>query len=485
MIRRFLATFFEHPPQSTDIWPVTSPITFLNKTIPDSLSWISCCAPCFPVSGDKVTVLLAPSVFYETLVAQCLNAKVRIKLASLYLGTGALEQHLVTAIAESLKKNDQLRVDILLDFTRGTRGEQNSKSKLMPLLQQSSNFGLSLYHTPSLRGLTKRLAPPRWNELLGLQHMKIYLIDDTVILSGANLSNDYFTQRQDRYIMIEDKRLADFYSEFLKRVQEFSLKVDTKGTESLHEHWSLSPYEGSQQDFAKAAKASISQFFSETIEEQRRLSQLNKDADTWIFPTFEMGQIGIHHDSLVIDKLLKSTLPGSQLKLATGYFNLTNTYMNTLTKDSLANCSILMAHPNANGFQGAKGPAGGIPAAYTLLAKNFHKSIVAAHQAARITLHEYERPGWSYHAKGIWYYLPNQELPCLTVVGSSNYGERSLNRDLEAQICLITSNERLQTQLQQECDQLYSFAKTAERELAVRPIPGWVKAVVWLFKNFF
>ena len=30
-----------------------------------------------------------------------------------------------------------------------------------------------------------------------------------------------------------------------------------------------------------------------------------------------------------------------------------------------------MAHPNANGFLGARFPAGGIPAAYTLIANKF------------------------------------------------------------------------------------------------------------------
>lgn len=198
-----------------------------------------------------------------------------------------------------------------------------------------------------------------------------------------------------------------------------------------------------------------------------------------------MGQLGVHHDSLIMRRLLKSTVPESQIKLATGYFNLTDTFMKTLTTDCSADCSILMAHPNANGFTGAKGPAGSIPKAYTLLARNFYNSVIAARQAARISMHEYEKQGWSYHAKGIWYYLPHATLPCMTVVGSSNYGERSVNRDLEAQICLVTSNKHLQQQLQAECDELYSHAKMAERELAIRPIPRWVKAVVWLFKNFF
>ena len=34
------------------------------------------------------------------------------------------------------------------------------------------------------------------------------------------------------------------------------------------------------------------------------------------------------------------------MKLATGYFNLTQEYMNTITSNCLAQCSVLMAHPN-------------------------------------------------------------------------------------------------------------------------------------------
>jgi CDP-diacylglycerol--glycerol-3-phosphate 3-phosphatidyltransferase len=45
-----------------------------------------------------------------------------------------------------------------------------------------------LYHTPALRGAWKRLMPDRYNETIGLQHCKIYIFDDTFVMSGANLS---------------------------------------------------------------------------------------------------------------------------------------------------------------------------------------------------------------------------------------------------------------------------------------------------------
>lgn len=59
-----------------------------------------------------------------------------------------------------------------------------------------------------------------------------------------------------------------------------------------------------------------------------------------------MGQLDIHHDSIVTKKLLASTEEGSTLKMATGYFNLTDNYMDCLVKDCSAKTCILMAHPN-------------------------------------------------------------------------------------------------------------------------------------------
>lgn len=53
--------------------------------------------------------------------------------------------------------------------------------------------------------MLKRKLPVRWNEVVGVQHCKVYIFDDQLILSGANLSNTYFTVRQDRYLMLSDE----------------------------------------------------------------------------------------------------------------------------------------------------------------------------------------------------------------------------------------------------------------------------------------
>uniref|UniRef100_A0A1A9VM55 CDP-diacylglycerol--glycerol-3-phosphate 3-phosphatidyltransferase n=1 Tax=Glossina austeni TaxID=7395 RepID=A0A1A9VM55_GLOAU len=492
-LRRFFSSFAEPLNQPSDlIGYIQQTPQVLNQSFNsataglESLTWLHNVAPCFPLRGDQIQVIQEPKHFYDTLVERISIAKNRIFLASLYLGTGQLESNFVQTLRKSLQQQSTLKVNVLLDFTRGTRGEINSKTMLMPLVKDfGEQMQLSLYHTPNLRGMTKRWIPPRWNELLGLQHMKIYLFDDAVLISGANLSNDYFTNRQDRYILIEDKALADFYAEFISRVQEFSLAVRKDSEVGLHHNWKILPYEGTKEEFTEKAKQRIMDLMQDAYKNQQKVLSNCVKADTWIFPLIEMGQIGIHHDSVVTKRLLSNCVAGSRLKLATGYFNLTQEYMDTLTHKCVAQCSILMAHPNANGFQGARGPAGSIPTAYSLIAKSFYESLVRGQQNHRVNFFEYEKPGWTYHAKGLWYYLPCCTLPNLTLIGSSNFGERSVNRDLETQICLITTSQDLSGRLQAENERLFSLSSTAERQITTRPVPTWVQAVVRIFRNFF
>jgi len=96
----------------------------------------------------------------------------------------------ITTLENVLRRSEnKIRVHILLDYTRGSRGTLNSRVMLLPLLNRSlednHEVQVALYHTPDLRGILKRFLPDRWNEGIGLAHMKIYVVDDTVIISGC------------------------------------------------------------------------------------------------------------------------------------------------------------------------------------------------------------------------------------------------------------------------------------------------------------
>nr|CAG4651953.1 EOG090X08SX [Triops cancriformis] len=445
-------------------------------------------APCFKVNGSQVQVISSPVDFYGTLKDKVSCAQKRITFASLYLGTGQLEQELVDCVHERVQSNSQLKVNILLDYSRGSRGKINSRTMLLPLLASSKDTArVALYHTPVLRGFLKWLMPERYNETIGLQHMKIYLVDDTVIISGANLSHDYFTNRQDRYIMIRDcPLLADFYNQLVDTVSEFSFQLNSGDELTLHPNWPIHPYKHSKALFVQRAHQKIKSSYDSYKKNVRETFETSEAGDTWMFPLLQMGQLGIYVDSQVTKALLQSAPYGSHIKLASGYFNLTQDYMDTIL-GSEATFDILMAHPTANGFLGAKGFAGAIPAAYTQLAFEFFQRLRYLLVSHRIKLMEYRRNMWTFHAKGLWLYL-NSGLPILTLIGSPNFGYRSVYRDLESQLAIVTLNPSLRSQLHNEQVDLWSRSEGVIAETFLqtdRVVPLWVKIVIRVIKKFF
>ncbi|KAK6478237.1 CDP-diacylglycerol--glycerol-3-phosphate 3-phosphatidyltransferase [Huso huso] len=463
--------------------------------------WVADQAPAFRVSGGQVHVLHSPDEFYQIMKANIKTAKRRVVMASLYLGTGPLEQELVDCLQEVLERSREermapdLKVSILLDYTRGSRGKKNSRSMLLPLLQRfSGQMHVSLYHTPDLRGVLKTLIPERFNETIGLQHIKVYVFDDSLIISGANLSDSYFTNRQDRYILLQDcAELADFFSELVGAVGDVSLQLQPDDTVQVKEGM-VHPYKGDHSEFCTAASKRIMQVVdlararqqlsaSTTEETQRRQGP----GDTLVFPLVQMKPLGIGLDETVTKRLLTEAGDDSRVFLASGYFNLTRAYME-LVLGTRADYRILLASPEVNGFFGAKGVAGEIPAAYIHIARQFYSKVCRRGQQNRIRLHEYIRRDWTFHAKGLWYYLQGSERPCLTLIGSPNFGYRSVHRDLEAQLAIVTENQGLQAELQQEQERLYSMSAEVSPSTFEQPnrsVKLWVKLVTPLIKNFF
>ena len=87
----------------------------------------------------QIKILHEPKMFYNLLLEKCKQAHERIVLASLYLGTSNLEKNLVSVINQELEQKPNLKVKVLLDSIRGSRGEINSRKMLLPLLQNHEN----------------------------------------------------------------------------------------------------------------------------------------------------------------------------------------------------------------------------------------------------------------------------------------------------------------------------------------------------------
>ncbi|XP_050536024.1 CDP-diacylglycerol--glycerol-3-phosphate 3-phosphatidyltransferase, mitochondrial [Daktulosphaira vitifoliae] len=455
-----------------------------KKYLP-KFEWLKKSVPNFPVNACNIKLLRSPSEFYQTLIEQCSNVKSRIVIASLYIGTGKQEVFLINTIKKMLDKIPDLSVRILLDANRGSRGKENSsRTLLLPLINSSNNCRVFLYHTPKLRGIVRWLLAERYNELVGLQHMKVYIFDDNILISGANLSQDYFTNRQDRYILIKDsKPLVDFYAGLIDLVGKISFHLSSENTLCLDSSMKYHPYKSLYNSFASEAKFLLLNYYNSHIKKICSGEELS--SDTVVFPLIEFPPFGIHNDSEIITKFLEHAEAESTLNLATGYFNLPDIYIKTLFKKSKANINVLFSHPMANSFQTAKGPASFIPTAYSVLTSNFYKEVQKYNLENRIKCFEYEKTGWTFHSKGLWYIPKNYKWPIFTIIGSSNYGARSLNCDLESQIIILTDNQKLQkTFFMEKCDSYKSaiiYTPNCEKLI----VPLWIRFVLKIFKNYF
>jgi hypothetical protein len=76
-------------------------------------------------------------------------------------------------------------------------------------------------------------------------------------------------------------------------------------------------------------------------------SAASASAQTWVFPTVQMGRFGIHHDERVTELVLSScTASGATLDLASAYFNITKRYKAAiLSPHNQAQVNIITASP--------------------------------------------------------------------------------------------------------------------------------------------
>ena len=121
-------------------------------------------------------------------------------MSALYLGTGKLEKYLVKKLDSKLEQNDELHMTILMDYMRGTRINKQSESSLsllQPLKTQHFRkpVRLGFWHNPDTGILKGKMSNSPLREIFGVHHMKLHVFDDNLLVTGANLSEDYFTDR--------------------------------------------------------------------------------------------------------------------------------------------------------------------------------------------------------------------------------------------------------------------------------------------------
>ena len=240
--------------------------------------------------------------------------------------------------------------------------------------------------------------------------MKIIVVDNTVIITGANLSDIYFTYRQDRYMVLHDvPMLAD----------------------SLH-------------DIVSGSGHITSSSGSIQISPETAIAYRVNDPD-------------ISHRDELVNAVLSSEPETSKIYLSSPYLNLSPDIVTSLKK--FEHVKIITGSMETNAFHNSKGLSKHIPVAYAIVQEDIPKEF---------GISEYSRPGWSFHPKGIWITRSGESMPRSTIIGSSNFGHRSSVRDLEISFHVQSEDEIIRHGMKMEWERIKKWSKSVPKGRRVK-----------------
>lgn len=425
---------------------------------------------------QDTTVITSPSDYYETLRRLIRSSRDSIILSALYFGVDELEKQLLKDIEEALTRSEGLHVTFIFDFNRAGRLNKKGESSisiLQPIIDSFyPRFQVLLYQMPQLREYiyTKDILPCELKEIIGVYHCKFNIIDDDVILTGANLSKEYFTFRQDRYILFQKNQrtqnisLCTFLHRFhrILRPHCFHLLPENKFSAPVADIAIL------QEELKQLASPSIDD-----------LANNHSDA---IYPVFQHANIGIRVEELFISYILRK-FSFKHLAFSSPYpsfpSKLVDSLCHAIRKPSITDLSFIIPSFHAHGFAKSKGLKAVIPLMHHEAAmKGLIQllSITKERKNVNIDILSFDRPQWSYHTKGIWFLdgdtgeSKSFSSPCsCTYIGSSNFGERSWGRDFELGFILQSHNSKWKELLSSEfqsikaqCNQVPKINKTTQ-----------------------
>lgn len=441
------------------------------------------------IQTEDIELLEEPHQFYEeVLIPFIRNAKEQMIFSALYLGTGSLEKKLIEEIDQALSdtiNRPNLQVSLIFDYSRSQRrvGSVSTLDLLTPLIQRhgANRIKVYLYELPSLRTTVCRLLPWQWREILGVYHCKFAVSDQTVCLTGANLSHEYFTTRQDRYWIVKNEsgsRIASFLRQF----------TDIVGSDSsilLENNTLQDPIVGKTTACNSALRNLI--MMSNGDDGLGKMSSLVSSSDDHVklvegevtdrhtnascAPLIQHSELGIFGEENALCRLIKdlaasltttstssSSPPCSiSLQVATPYTNFPTSLLHQFLSfaEHGGNVEIIGPSHSAHGFASGTGFKKYIPELHReALMSTLQDALKQPNQAPMnwqdyFSFSAYTRSGWTYHSKGLWWqreYVDTdgmknddntdssntiRDFQSGCYIGSSNFGIRSWARDFE------------------------------------------------------
>lgn len=390
--------------------------------------------PRISVPALAIRTVTDPVVFRQQLLAQIASARQRIHIAALYLQDDSAGREVMDALYQAKSLRPDLDIAVFVDWHRAQRGligKDRSEGNAAMYCEYAERLG---------DGVQIYGVPVKSREIFGVLHLKGFVIDDTVIYSGASLNDVYLARhgryRLDRYHFIQSPALADCLSEFM--LQQFRNRSAVNLLQAKHRP--------TTQDL----QPEIRQFRQQLQEAQYRVpAQPIAPGAAGITPLLGFGR-GNNQLNATVLALLRSTR--QRLTILTPYFNLPRP-VRAVLRDLLhkgCDITIIVGDKTANDFYIPPDEPfktiGLLPYLYEHNLRRFAWSHQHEIDEGRLDILLWRHGSNSYHLKGLWI---DDDQALLT---GSNINPRAWSLDLENGLLLHDPQRLLRAQHEAELD---------------------------------
>lgn len=334
---------------------------------------------------NRIKFLDSPGEFFSAIICFLKESRVAL-IACLYMGTGKSSCEILDEIKKRKSRGQSTKV--LLDKNRMKRTPE-----FIELLKKKEIENIFIFydHSPKIPVFSAL------KELFSVIHSKIFIFDDDVIITGANLDDSYMKDKLDRYLVVSDSNLSTELRDFYHKIYQ---------------------------------KSFVSSDYSyDHIKSNSRICIYNQKSE---------------YDIL---KNILERFSFENLTISTAYPNFPQKYINLFKKTQM---NIIVPSLKTSTYNTDQVFKSQIKEMYNLFTSNISNSL----KNARI--YEFSGQEIYFHCKGLWGF--SDKLSCF-ILGSSNFNVRSLERDIETNFLIITEDLAMKNVFMSEHDSIISRCK--------------------------
>ena len=381
--------------------------------------------------AEQYQIVYDPKTYRVALLEQIKKAQHRIYIVALYLEQDEAGREILDALYQAKAHQPNLDIKIFVDWHRAQRGrigEDKTKTNARyyyDLKQQHPSVDIPVYGVPVNR-----------REVLGVLHLKGFIIDDTVIYSGASINNVYLYKldkyRYDRYHFITNKVLADTMVNY---VNDNFLPLDGVQRLDVSEHKTR-----------KQIKSEIKQLRQHLMDVNYQYTGNSDNETLSVAPIVGLGRN--NQLNKIIHHLINTT--EQKITFCTPYFNLPNILVRDIIRllRKGKQVEIIIGDKVANDFYIPEDQpfniSGGLPYLYEINLRRFVERLQNYIDKEQLIIRLWKDADQTYHLKGIWV---DDEWMMIT---GNNLNPRAWRLDLENAILVHDPKHELQQQIKQE-----------------------------------